>query len=168
MKQRNFAMLPLSSRTQVGVVVVHAISTWFMVGMIWTIHIVHYPLFESVGDQTYEAFQAKHLDLIGRLLLAPWLIEGLSALLLLFFLSGNLRKIAVVGALLMVSIMALSAFVSAPAHGELTGGFDSDVHSDLMLGNLIRSFLWTARGSLAAVVLWVTITTLKSAPETTG
>ena len=36
-----------------------------MVGMIWTIQIVHYPLFAFVGSETYEDFQAKHVEVIG-------------------------------------------------------------------------------------------------------
>jgi len=152
----------MTSRAGLGIVVVHALSTWFMVGMIWTIHVVHYPLFEFVGNDTYQTFQAKHVDLIGRLLIAPWLIEGLSALSLVLCLSGNLRKLALVGAVLMLAIMALSAFVSAPAHGALSDGFDLSTHSDLMLGNLIRSILWTARGCVAAALLWLTLTPLKT------
>ena len=157
MKHGRYARLSLSPRQELGVVAVHALSTWFMVGMIWTVHIVHYPLFAFVGNETYEDFQAKHVDVIGRLLIAPWLVEGLTALALLLCLSGSLRKFAVIGALLMLSIMALSAFVSAPAHGELANGFDLEVHGDLMLGNLLRSVLWTARGCIAATILWLTV-----------
>ena len=40
----------------------------------------------------------------------------------------------------MISIMALNAFVSAPAHGDLASGFNVEVHNDLMFGNLIRVF----------------------------
>lgn len=160
MKRSTSARLSLSPRFELGVIAVHALSTWFMVGMIWTIHIVHYPLFEFVGDETYRDFQAKHVDSIGRLLVGPWLIEGLSALVLLLCLSGNTRKLAAIGAVLMLSIMALSAFVSAPSHGELANGFNLEVHRDLMLGNLIRSILWTARGCIAATILWVTVRSL--------
>ena len=90
----------LSPRNELCVVAVHALSTWFMVGMIWTIQIVHYPLFAFVGSETYEDFQAKHVEVIGVLLVVPWLVEGLSALVLLVCSSGSLRKLAVVGAVL--------------------------------------------------------------------
>ena len=72
----------------------------------------------------------------------------------------------VVGAVLMVSIMALSAFVSAPAHGDLASGFNVEVHNDLMFGNLIRSILWTARGCVAAAILWITVTSVANKVET--
>ena len=127
---------------------------------------MHYPLFAFVGSETYEDFQAKHVEVIGVLLVVPWLVEGLSALVLLVCLSGSLRKLAVVGAVLMVSIMALSAFVSAPAHGDLASGFNVQVHNDLMFGNLIRSILWTARGCVAAAILWITVISLTNKVET--
>jgi hypothetical protein len=59
-----------------------------MVGLIWTIHTVHYPLFAHVGESTYVAFQSEHVNRIGKLLLLPWLTEGLTLvgiLLLAFF-----------------------------------------------------------------------------------
>ena len=90
-------------RTKFIVIVLHMLSTWFMVGMIWTIHVVHYPLFAFVGSDTYEAFQAQHVNLIGRLLLVPWLVEGLTALALVFVLSGGKRKLAIAGAALILS-----------------------------------------------------------------
>ncbi len=166
MKHMRSAGFSLSPRNELCVVAVHALSTWFMVGMIWTIQIVHYPLFAFVGSETYEDFQAKHVEVIGLLLVVPWLVEGLSALVLLVCLSGSLRKLAVVGAVLMASIMALSAFVSAPAHGDLASGFNAEVHNDLMFGNLIRSILWTARGCIAAAILWITVTSVANKVET--
>ena len=33
--------------------IVHAVSTWFMVGLIWMIQTVHYPLFARLGDDTF-------------------------------------------------------------------------------------------------------------------
>ena len=152
----------VDERTKFIVIVLHALATWFMVGMIWTIHIVHYPLFAFVGSDTYEAFQAQHVNLIGRLLLLPWLVEGLTALALVFVLSGGKRKLAITGAALILVIMALSAFISAPAHGDLADGFDRKVHDDLMLGNLIRAGLWTVRGGLATAILWCSLGSIGS------
>ena len=62
-------------------IVVHAAASMFMVGLIWTIHYVHYPLFAYVGESTYVSFQAAHVERIGRLLFVPWLTEGITCLL---------------------------------------------------------------------------------------
>ena len=124
-----------------------------MVGLIWTIHTVHYPLFAEVGEAAYPAFQAAHVDRIGRLLLVPWAVEGLSAAALLAAaLWGGvprLRLPAVLGAIAMGIVLVISGFWSAPAHGDLSDGFDAAVHGRLMNANLVRTLAWTARGGLA-------------------
>ncbi|MFM9133342.1 MAG: hypothetical protein ACKORY_11670 [Actinomycetota bacterium] len=144
-----------------GVALVHLAATWFMVGLIWTIHTVHYPLFAEVGAATYEAFQAAHVDRIGKLLLLPWLTEGTTLLFLLWFaFPGGRRDLRVpvaIGAVAMGLVLAISGFWSAPAHGELADGFDAAVHSRLMTATLVRTVAWTVRGLTAAwivAVLW--------------
>ena len=132
-----------------------------MVGMIWTIHTVHYPLFAEVGAATYKSFQAAHVDRIGKLLLLPWLTEGLTllALMWLAFAGGarRLRTPVLVGAVMMAVVLVISGVWSAPAHGELSDGFDAAVHDRLMTANLVRSLAWTVRGVTAAwivLLLW--------------
>jgi len=128
-----------------------------MVGLIWTIHVVHYPLFAEVGDATYVAFQSAHVDRIGKLLFVPWLTEGITllALLWLAFIAGRreLRTPVMIGAIAMAMVLVLSGFWSAPAHGELMDGFDTAVHDRLMTANLIRTLAWTVRGLTAVWIL---------------
>lgn len=71
-----------------AVLIAYLASTLFMVGLIWTIHYVHYPLFAHVGESTYVAFQSEHVNRIGKLLLLSWPTEGLTllAILVLAFL----------------------------------------------------------------------------------
>lgn len=134
-----------------------------MVGMIWTIHTVHYPLFATVGPDSYVAFQADHVDRIGPLLVVPWLIEGLTLLVLLWlaFIAGRteLRLPVAIGAVAMAVVLAISGFWSAPAHAELADGFDAAVHDRLMAANLVRTLAWTVRGVIAAWIVWLVWTT---------
>ena len=137
--------------------VVHLVSTCYMVGLIWTIHVVHYPLFSFVGPDEYVAFQAEHVERIGRLLLVPWAVEGMCVVgLLALIRKPEYRRLVapvLVGAAAMAVVLGMSAFFSAPAHGELADGFDADVHADLMLADLIRTLAWTVRGGVAVWVL---------------
>lgn len=130
-----------------------------MVGMIWTIHTVHYPLFAEVGPATYESFQAAHVDRIGKLLLLPWLTEGLTLLALLWagFVGSakSLRVPVAIGAVAMAVVLVISGVWSAPAHGELADGFDAAVHHRLMTANLVRTLAWTVRGVTAVWILAV-------------
>lgn len=130
--------------------IVHLASTLFMVGLIWTIHVVHYPLFAYVGESTYVSFQAEHVNRIGKLLLLPWLTEGVTllGLLLLAFLGKhqNLRLPAFLNGIGMAIALIISGVWSAPAHGELADGFIQSVHDRLMTANLVRTFAWTLCG----------------------
>lgn len=140
-------------RNQVILGVVHLAATWFMVGLIWTIHFVHYPLFAFVGADDYVTFQAEHVDRIGKLLLVPWAVEGVGILAMLMLAHRSkarlFRMLAVSGAVAMGVILIISGFFSAPAHGELADGFDADVHGDLMRADLIRTIAWTIRGGIS-------------------
>ncbi|MFM8815415.1 MAG: hypothetical protein ACKOE0_05320, partial [Actinomycetes bacterium] len=138
--------------------VIHLAATLFMVGLIWTIHYVHYPLFADVGESTYVSFQAAHVERIGKLLFVPWLTEGVTLLgiLTLAFLGGNQswRIPTVINGVAMAVVLVISGFWSAPAHGKLADGFDASVHDQLMTANLIRTLAWTVCGICA---IWLVL-----------
>jgi hypothetical protein len=136
--------------------IAHLASTLFMVGLIWTIHTVHYPLFAHVGESTYVAFQSQHVDRIGKLLFLPWLTEGITLLAVLvlayFGNQRNLRLPAFLNGVGMAVALIISGFWSAPAHGDLADGFNAAVHDRLMTANLVRSLAWTLCGVCA---IWI-------------
>jgi hypothetical protein len=141
-------------------IVVHSAATMFMVGLIWTIHYVHYPLFADVGESTYISFQAEHVARIGRLLFVPWLTEGITLLgiLVIAFLGGrkDWRVPAVINGAAMAVVLVISGFWSAPAHAKLADGFDKSVHDQLMTVNLIRTLAWSVCGVCA---IWIVLST---------
>lgn len=143
-------VLQRNSRT---LLVIHLAATLFMVGLIWTIHYVHYPLFANVGESTYASFQAAHVERIGKLLFVPWLTEGVTLLgtLTLAFLDGQRtwRIPTVINGVSMAVVLVISGFWSAPAHEKLADGFDASVHDQLMTANLIRTLAWTVCGICA-------------------
>lgn len=141
-------------------IVVHAAASMFMVGLIWTIHYVHYPLFAYVGESTYASFQTAHVERIGRLLFVPWLTEGftLIGILALAFLGGlkTSRVPAVLNGAAMAVVLVISGFWSAPAHAKLANGFDKAIHDQLMTANLIRALAWTVCGACS---IWMVLST---------
>jgi len=147
--------LQRNSRT---LLVIHLAATLFMVGLIWTIHYVHYPLFANVGESTYASFQAAHVERIGKLLFVPWLTEGITLIgvLALAFLGGQkvLRVPAVINGAAMAVVLVISGLWSAPAHAKLADGFDTSIHDQLMTVNLIRTLAWTVCGICA---IWMVL-----------
>ena len=47
-----------------AIVLANASATWFLAGLIWTIQIVHYPLFDRVGRAGFVSYETAHAQLI--------------------------------------------------------------------------------------------------------
>ncbi len=155
-----------TGRSWNALVAVHALATWFLVGLIWTVHYVHYPLFANVGTESYAEFQAEHVSRIGVVLAVPWIVEGATTLgLLALAARGREIGVVLVGAAAAAGVLLISGLASAPAHAELADGFDPDVHRDLLRWNLVRALLWTVKGVVGGVLLWWALDgSVKSAP----
>lgn len=145
-----------TDRTLAATVALHAAATMAMVGLIWTVQVVHYPLFENVGAEVYPEYQSRHIDRIGAVLVVPWGLEGITIVALLVLAKERLmRTLAFTGAALMGLILLVTMIWAAPVHGELLDGFDPEQHDTLMWSNLIRTLLWTARGGVAMAMVWI-------------
>jgi hypothetical protein len=75
-------------------------------------------------------------------------------LVLLLAHPKRLRVLAIVSAFLMLFILIDTAAFSAPAHGVLLDRWDQQTYDELMIVNLIRAWLWTAKG---AVAIWMMV-----------
>jgi hypothetical protein len=129
----------------------NAASTWVMVGVIWVIQLVHYPLFAQVGGPTFPGYHAAHTQLITLIVMPTMLVELLTALALVAS-GGPLvpQGEAIVGAVLVGVAWASTGLLQVPQHGQLASGFDPEIHAALVRGNWIRTIAWTARGLLVA------------------
>ncbi len=130
-------------------------ATWFMVGLIWIIQIVHYPLFAFVGQEQFELYSNKHQMLITFIVGPVMAAEILTAALLAWYpptveLAIWLR----VAFVLLVVIWIATAFVQVPQHSKLTSGeYDRATIKALVNGNWVRTIAWTIRGLILLVVL---------------
>ena len=61
----------------------HAAATWALVGLIWTVQVVHYPLFASVGGEEFRRYHARHTRQITWVVAPLMAVELVTALLLL-------------------------------------------------------------------------------------
>ncbi|WP_412063361.1 hypothetical protein [Rubrivirga sp. IMCC45206] len=129
-------------------------ATLALVGLIWTIQVVHYPLFAGVGEAGWATYEASHQSRITFVVGPLMLVEIATAVWLVLARPAPLPLWAVVlGAALVGVIWATTAFVSVPLHTALAADFDADAHARLVTTNWIRTVAWTARGGL---VLWMT------------
>ena len=137
---------------------VHSGATLFLIGLIWTIQIVHYPLFANVGANNYAAYQTSHMTRITYVVAPVMLAELLTAIY--FVLAGYNEinpKFFWFGFALVLMIWASTLFVQSPIHGRLMEKFDADLVNKLVLTNWIRTILWTMRGALVLWIIWLKI-----------
>ena len=134
--------------------VIHAASTWSMVGLIWIVQIVHYPLFAKVGTEHFPSYQKSHTTRITFIVMPLMFTELGSALALCAIpLPLGLHHIAVVGTALLGIIWLSTFMVQVPLHDALLKGFSAPHHQKLVITNWIRTIAWTLRGVLAALLL---------------
>ncbi len=135
--------------------IIHLGVTGFMVGLMWTIHVVHYPLFALVNEP-YRPFQEAHMSRITGLLALPWALEVLTAVGLLIAASaGQQRTLAIVGLVLVGIVLAVTALGAAPIHGQLVDEFDPDLHRRLLQVDLARTLVWSGRLIVAGWLVWI-------------
>ena len=130
------------------------VSTCYMVGLIWIVQVVHYPLFSKVGSEQFESYQTSHQSLTTLVVGPPMLIELLTAVLLIWYRPAGVPGWLIYVALaLLVVVWASTMFVQVPCHEKLSNGFDAAIHSRLVISNWIRTIGWTARGVLVTGML---------------
>lgn len=132
------------------ILLVHAAATWFMVGLIWIVQVVHYPLFAGVGVDGYTAYQRSHMARITWIV-APAMFVELFAAGAIAWLVGS--ALAWVGAALLALVWLSTFAVQVPLHGRLVAGFEPAAHRLLVLSNWVRTLLWSCRGVVAALLL---------------
>jgi hypothetical protein len=130
--------------------VIHAASTWFMVGLIWFVQVVHYPGFGHVPPEGFVDYAARHVARTGFVVGPPMLIEAGSAMALVYLSPSTLTW----SALALLFIVWLSTgLLQVPAHDRLSSGRDDAVIRRLVLTNWLRTVAWSIRGVLAMAIL---------------
>ena len=135
------------------VLLVHAGATLFMVGVIWFVQIVHYPLFGRVGKEGFADYSRAHARLTGLVVGPPMLVEAATAVALVARTPQGIPfYLPVLGLVLLAVVWLSTALLQSPQHTTLGGGFVPASHRFLVASNWLRTVCWTARGVL---VLWM-------------
>ena len=136
----------------------HAASTLALVGLIWTIQVVHYPTFRFVDPARFIEFEAFHQRGISIVVVPLMLVELATAAALLWFRPAGLPLwMAAAGAGLVLFIWGVTFAVQVPLHNQLAQRFDSAAIEQLVRSNWIRTIAWTLRGGLVLWALWLAV-----------
>ena len=137
-------------------------ATLYLWGVIWTVQLVHYPLFARVGAAEWASYHAAHTRLMTLVVLPAMVTElgtsGLLALLRPVWLSSPLLWL---GFGLAAGTWAVTFFVSVPLHDVLSRSFDGAAIARLVSTNWLRTLFWTAHALLLLFQLWRLLHTVK-------
>lgn len=134
-------------------------ATLFMVGVIWFVQIVHYPLFASVGTAAFDEYHYAHETLTNLIVRPLMLLEMATALLLMFVRPPTISGWQAGLGLLLVLLIWLATFLfSITLHYALHPEFNAQIHHKLIATNWIRTIAWSLRGVL---MLYLTARAIK-------
>ncbi len=136
------------------VLTLNLVCTTFMLGLIWFVQIVHYPLLAHVGRSNFTDYETLHCRRTGWVVLLPMIIELVTALFLpILAPSESIQFLLVLAAGLVLVVWCTTAFQQKPAHRTLLQGYDETALANLVRSNWIRTVTWTARAAILVVVL---------------
>lgn len=134
--------------------VAHDAATLVMVGVIWFVQVVHYPLMARVSASEFAAYEREHQNRTTFVVAPTMLIEAVAAAVLQVVVPPGLGRVLPAAGIALLAVMWLSTFlVQVPLHTRLAGGFDAGVHRKLVHSNWLRTAAWTGRGIFACVML---------------
>ncbi|NNJ25635.1 hypothetical protein [Alienimonas chondri] len=133
---------------------IQAAATLPLVGLIWTVQIVHYPLFDGVGAEGFAEYERRHTLRITWIVAPLMLVElAVSGWLAWRIPEGVPAWQCYAGAAMTAGIWLSTYFLQVPRHSELAAGFAPAAHAALVATNWIRTALWSARGALTLCML---------------
>ena len=142
------------------ILAIQLFSTLFMVGLIWFVQVVHYPLFANVGREHFTQYEQLHQRLTTWVVAPVMLLELGTAFALFNTTALGMSSIeASIGIGLLAVIWTSTWLLQVPAHELLTAGFAQNAHVWLVATNRILTFAGTARGVLLVLI------TLRSIPS---
>ncbi len=140
-------------------------ATLAMVGLIWFVQVVHYPLMARVGRQSFRRYEMDHQRLTTWVVAPLMLTELATAVLLLWWRPAGVGTATVwLGLVLLAFIWLVTYTVQVPQHSSLVLSYDAAVQQRLVAGNWFRTAAWTARGMLVIGMVGQLFTTMSAHP----
>jgi hypothetical protein len=140
------------------VLLINLLSTWTMVGVIWFVQVVHYPLLAVVPVESAASVAIEHQRRTGWVVGAPMALEGVTTLALLVLVPEGVAWFVpwLAGIPLAVALGA-TIFLSVPRHERMAREPDAQVGKELVSTNWVRTIAWTLRGFIVGGMVLATL-----------
>lgn len=137
--------------------------TGYLMGLIWFVQLVHYPLLAMVGEDRFFNYHRSHTRWTTLAVAPAMLVELFLAIAVAWYVPWSPLSWAGLG---LVGALWLSTFfIQVPMHAKLSAdGYDPLTVRRLVRSNWLRTIAWTLRGIAAAWMLVQTIGTTQPFP----
>lgn len=135
-------------------IVANLVLSAFMVGVIWFVQIIQYPLLAKIGAESFIDYHREYTKRAGYLL-GPVMVFEMGIAVLLCFLSWNSSTFFwwLLNIGLVLAIWFVTFRVSVPDHEKLAQGASAGVIRHLVVTNWWRTFFWTLKMLIAIVLV---------------
>ena len=134
---------------------INAVCTWFMTGLIWFVQLVHYPLETYIDSRLAHDFQTQHMRRTTWVVALPMLGEAITTIGLIATPNDAIHPpMTWVGGVLLGLIWTSTYFQLVPAHQRLLHTFTTKNVQQLVRSNWFRTVAWSLRSLLCFFLLW--------------
>jgi hypothetical protein len=128
-------------------------ATLIMVGLIWFVQRVHYPLLAKFEVGQQREVGNDHQRRTSQVVALPMLIEGVSTLVLLVDRPEQVTLVLPwLGAFLLAISLGSTIFLSVPLHQKMVDQPSAEIGVKLVATNWPRTVSWTLRGVVCLVM----------------
>ena len=137
-----------------GILFFHALVTFILTGLIWTIQMVHYPLFAFLNDEQVPEAMAFHQKHISFLVVPLMLFEIFSGVGLAIAQWHTLAYFHGLNLMLLAIIWIHTFSLMLPFHQRMSNIKDLGLLKTTLRHHWIRTIAWTIKSVLWGGVLW--------------
>ena len=132
--------------------ILHLISTAFMVGVIWYVQLVHYPMFDEYDKERFSKIHNRHQVLTPFVVGPMMLMEVVSGCLLFDAELFLAQPLWLVSAFLLLGVWVSTGFLQMPCHFKLERRYSARGLKFLVRSNWLRTLAWTSRLVCLAII----------------
>lgn len=135
--------------------IIHLVSSFMMIGIIWLVQIINYPLFALVPEQFFKEYHKKHLTRSQWIIVPLMLIELLSGFLLLFWYIPQVSYWLYLLNFFLIFLVWIETFlIQAPKHNQLQASHSQKSIEQLVNLNWLRTITWSLHGLVLIKILY--------------
>jgi hypothetical protein len=132
--------------------IINLASSLFLVGLIWTVQCVHYPIFHLLEKDSFTDHIHFHKRSISFIVVPVMTTELITSGWLAWAANSNIIMHQI-GFTLVVFVWIITFFVQVPLHNQLSTSRSSAAITKLVKSNWLRTALWTMKGILSLIIL---------------